>query len=393
MAMWRDSDWLQSHVQRILEFYHPDCIDTAHGGYIAQFDEETGDIYEEQSKHLVATCRFIANYSIGHQLLDRDWCRSACEHGLDFLLDYHHDETQGGFHWIVEGREPVDSKRVCYGHAFVLLALARAKKADITSRDIPLVETTDFVMKQFWEDEYGLCESEYDSTWTQPDTYRGQNANMHTCEALIAVYEATHDDQYLDGALTIAEALTVTLTQDTDGLIWEHYTPTWEHDFTYNRETPNDTFRPWGYQPGHQIEWAKLLAILSRHSDADWLIRRAEELFQLSIDYGWDSDRGGFYYSFDREGAPVVTEKYSWEVAEAIGAAAALYERTNDSQYLDWYDTFWRYATAHMTNPEFGNWYTKVTETNEPIPTTEGIAVEPGYHPIGACTEALRSIE
>jgi mannose/cellobiose epimerase-like protein (N-acyl-D-glucosamine 2-epimerase family) len=393
MTIWRDSDWLQSHVQRILEFYYPDCIDTAHGGYIAQFDEETGDIYEEQSKHLVATCRFITNYSIGHQLLDQDWCRSACEHGLDFLLDYHHDETQGGFHWIVEGREPVNSKRVCYGHAFALLALARAKKADVTSRDIPLVETTDLVMEQFWEDEYGLCKSEYDSTWTQPDTYRGQNANMHMCEALIAVYEAIHDDQYLDDALTIAEALTVTLTQDTDGLIWEHYTPTWEHDFTYNRETPNDTFRPWGYQPGHQIEWAKLLAILSRYSDADWLIRRAEELFQLSIDYGWDPDRGGFYYTFDREGAPVVTEKYSWEVAEAIGAAAALYERTNDSQYLDWYDTFWRYATAHMTNPEFGNWYTKVTETNKPVPITEGIAVEPGYHPIGACTEALRSLE
>lgn len=393
MAMWRDSDWLQSHAQRILEFYHPDCIDTAHGGYIAQVDEETGDIYEEQSKHLVATCRFIANYSIGYQSLDRNWCRLACEHGLDFLLDYHHDEAQDGFHWILEGREPVDSKRVCYGHAFVLLALARAKEAGITSRDIPLVETTDFVMEQFWEDEYGLCKSEYDSAWTQPDTYRGQNANMHICEALIAVYEATYDDQYLHAALTIAEALTITLTQDTDGLIWEHYTPTWEHDFSYNRETPNDTFRPWGYQPGHQIEWAKLLAILSRHSDADWLIRRAEELFQLSIDYGWDPDRGGFYYSFDREGAPVVTEKYSWEVAEAIGAAAALYERTNDSQYLDWYDTFWRYATAHITNPEFGNWYTKVTETNEPVPTTEGIAVEPGYHPIGACTEALRSIE
>lgn len=393
MNQWRSSDWLESHIEQILGFYHPDCLDTTHGGYIAQFNEETGGIYEEQSKHLVATCRFIANYSIGYRLLDRDWCRWACEHGVNFLLDYHHDKTQGGFHWIVEGREPVDSRRVCYGHAFVILALARAKRATVTSREIPLTETVDFVMDQFWEDKYGLCTSEYDATWTHPEDYRGQNANMHMCEALIAAYDVTGEERHLEDALTIARGLTVTLTQETDGLIWEHYTPTWEHDFTYNRETPNDTFRPWGYQPGHQIEWAKLLAVLSRHSDADWLLDRAEELFHLAIENGWDADRGGFYYSFDREGEPVVTEKYSWEVAEAIGATAALSEQTDDSQYSEWYDTFWQYATTHLMNPEFGNWYTKVTEANEPVPTTAGVAVEPGYHPIGACTEALRSLD
>jgi mannose/cellobiose epimerase-like protein (N-acyl-D-glucosamine 2-epimerase family) len=248
-------------------------------------------------------------------------------------------------------------------------------------------------MDQFWEDKYGLCTSEYDATWTHPEDYRGQNANMHMCEALIAAYDVTGEERHLEDALTIARGLTVTLTQETDGLIWEHYTPTWEHDFTYNRETPNDTFRPWGYQPGHQIEWAKLLAVLSRHSDADWLLDRAEELFHLAIENGWDADRGGFYYSFDREGEPVVTEKYSWEVAEAIGAAAALSEQTDDSQYSEWYDTFWQYATTHLMNPEFGNWYTKVTEANEPVPTTAGVAVEPGYHPIGGCTEALRSLD
>jgi mannose/cellobiose epimerase-like protein (N-acyl-D-glucosamine 2-epimerase family) len=392
MTTWRDSDWLRTRVERILEFYHPDCIDTTHGGYVAQFDEETGELYDERSKHLVATCRFIANYALGYQLLDRDWCRSACEHGLNFLLDHHHDETQGGYHWIVEGSDPVDSRRVCYGHAFVVLALARAAAADVGSRAVPLAETVDFVLDRFWEDEYGLCKSEYDPTWTRAEAYRGQNANMHMSEALIAAYEVTGENRYLDDAVTVANALTVRLTQETDGLIWEHYTPTWEHDFTYNREAPTDTFRPWGYQPGHQIEWAKLLATLSRHRDEEWLLPRAAELFHLAVEKGWDSDRGGFYYSLDREGTPVVTAKYSWEVAEAIGAAAALYERTGESQYLGWYDTFWRYATEHTINPEYGNWYTKVTETNEPVPTTEGTAVEPGYHPIGACAEALRSL-
>jgi mannose/cellobiose epimerase-like protein (N-acyl-D-glucosamine 2-epimerase family) len=393
MESWRNPEWLQSNIGRILEFYHPECIDTARGGYIAQLDEETGDIYDEQSKHLVATCRFIANYSIGDQFGGLDWCRSAAEHGLNFLLNHHHDKERGGFHWILDGTEPLDSKRVCYGHAFALLALARAREAGVGSGNVPLEETVTFVMDQFWEEEYGLCKSEYDADWTSAEPYRGQNANMHMCEAMIAAYEATTHERYLDRAMTIAEALTVRLTRDIDGLIWEHYTPEWDHDFEYNRDTPRHTFRPWGYQPGHQIEWAKLLAVLSRHSEADWLVRRAKELFEAAIDKGWDRDRGGFYYSFDLDGNPVVTEKYSWEVAEAIGAAAVLYERTNDSQYAEWYDTFWSYAEANMINPEFGNWYTKVTETNEAVPTTDGVAVEPGYHPIGACLEGVRSFE
>jgi len=393
MATWRDPARLRSTVERILAFYHPDCIDTTHGGYIAQFDEETGVIYETRSKHLVATCRFVANYSIGAQFVGLDWCRSAAEHGVRFLLEHFRDDDRGGFHWILDGTERRDSTRICYGHAFVLLALARAKAAGVGSRTIPLEETAAFVIEQFWEPDRGLCKSEFDADWQRAESYRGQNANMHMCEAMIAAYEATEDDRYLDRATTIAEALTVALTRETDGLVWEHYTPEWEHDFEYNRDTPEDTFRPWGYQPGHQIEWAKLLAILSRYSDADWLEARARDLFEAAIDIGWDQRHGGFYYTLDRDGEPVVTEKYSWEVAEAIGAAAVLYERTGDDDYLDWYDTLWSYADDAMIHPAFGNWYTKVTSTNDPVPTTSGIAVEPGYHPIGACFESLRALE
>ena len=392
MVTFHDPEWVRSNIERILTFYHPECIDTTHGGYIAQFDEESGDIYDTQSKHLVATCRFIANYSLGDQVVGLDWCRSAAEHGVDFLLDRFRDDERGGFHWILDGTEVVDSTRVCYGHAFALLALARAKDAGVGSRDIPLNETADLIMDRFWEEEHGLCKSEYDADWQRADSYRGQNANMHMCETMIAAYEATGAERYLDRAMTIAKALTVTLTQETDGLIWEHYTSDWDHDFAYNRDDPRDTFRPWGYQPGHQIEWAKLLAVLARHREPEWLARRAEELFRAAVDEGWDQDRGGFYYSLDLDMGPVVTEEYSWKVAEAIGAAAVLSEQTNDDYYTEWYDTFWSYAVAELVHPENGNWYTKATETNEPVPTKDGIAVEPGYHPIGACLESLRSL-
>lgn len=383
-------DSLVQYTTRILNFYHPECLDEDYGGYIAQFDEETGDIYDRKSKHLVSQCRFVVNYSVVALINGREESASAAEHGLDFLLGPQRDREHGGFHWLVRGTDPVDSKRVCYGHAFALLAFARVAELDSTRAENSLYELYDFIDERFWEPDQGLCKSTYNADWSETEAYRGQNANMHMCEALIAAYEATGDVQFRDRALTIAEALTVTLAEATDGLIWEHYTPDWEPDFEYNRDEPTHTFRPWGYQPGHQIEWAKLLAVLSRHLDEGWLVPRAEELFEAAIEYGWDDD-GGFYYSFDLDGDPVVTDKYSWEVAEAIGAAAVLYDQTGNDYYLNWYDRFWTYAKSSLVNPMYGNWYTKVTEDNEPVPTQSGVAVEPGYHPIGACLEGIRS--
>lgn len=212
------------------------------------------------------------------------------------------------------------------------------------------------------------------------------------CEALIAVYEATGERRYLERALTVATGVTIELAEKTDGMVWEHYTEDWEPDFEYNRDDPDNTFRPWGFQPGHQIEWAKLLAILSRYSDEPWLCDRAIELFEAAVDHGWDDRRGGLYYSVDLNCEPVVTDKYSWEVAEAIGATTALYERTENPEYLEWYKRFWSYAKSTLINPNHQNWYTKVTVENDPVPTSSGIAVEPGYHPIGACFEAIRSL-
>ncbi|WEL17267.1 Prenyltransferase family protein containing thioredoxin domain [Halorhabdus sp. SVX81] len=388
---YRRADWLVDRLRDVLTFYYPTGIDEEKGGYIVQLDEETGEIYDAESKHLVATTRYVVNCCLGARFEDQQPWLDAAEHGVEFLREGHYDPETGGYDWLLEGAETVDRKRVCYGHAFVLLAYARAHEAGIDGAREGIEATYDLLMEHFWEPAHHLCQSEFDGDFAEASEYRGQNANMHTCEAMLAAHEATGEARYLDRAREIAHALTVDLAGEHDGRLWEHYTESWDHDMEYNREKPKDLFRPWGYQPGHHIEWAKLLAILDRDAEVEWAIDRAEELFEMAIEHGWDDEFGGFYYTFDRDGQPIVEDKYGWPVAEGIGAAAALSERTGDDAYLDWYDRFWEYAQTHLTAPG-GNFYTKLTRANEPIDTDEGPAVEPGYHPIGACFEGLRSL-
>ena len=62
------------------------------------------------------------------------------------------------------------------------------------------------------------------------------------------------------------------------------------------KDNPKHLFRPWGFQSGHQIEWAKLLLTL-RHQlikageereDDKWMIGQAKSLFDRAYKMAWD---------------------------------------------------------------------------------------------------------
>lgn len=388
----RESWWSRQGILNVLNFHYPNSIDHIHGGYISQLDSENGYIYDGQSKHLVSTCRLIYNFSIGELIEGPDWCCSAAKHGLQFLWDHHFDHEQEGFNWLLQGTEPVERDRYCYGHVFVMLACATAMKANIVNSDQYLKSISEILTEHFWEPDHGLFRIKLGPNWESTSSYRGQNANMHACEALLAAYEATNEAIYLKRAYLIAESLVKELVDENNGLLWEHYTKDWEIDRDYNKDDLNHQFRPWGYQPGHHVEWAKLLVMLDRHHDADWFLDRATSLFKVAIEHGWDDVHGGFFYTFDLDGEPVVTEKYTWAIAEAIGASALLARRTEDDWYWKWYDKLWDYAQEYAINSKYGNWYPSLTRENEYHPKEDDRSptIEPGYHPINNCYEALR---
>ena len=85
------------------------------------------------------------------------------------------------------------------------------------------------------------------------DNYRGQNANMHACEAALWAFEATgQKEPYLSRAKTLANSVVKTLgsltvpqkarsaktpqfSEKVAGFIWEHYDTEWNINYDYNR--------------------------------------------------------------------------------------------------------------------------------------------------------------
>jgi mannose/cellobiose epimerase-like protein (N-acyl-D-glucosamine 2-epimerase family) len=249
--------------------------------------------------------------------------------------------------------------------------------------------------KHFWIAADGLYADEASQDWSVLSSYRGQNANMHACEALQAAYQATGERRYLERAYTVAENITRRQAQRCGGLIWEHYDAQWQPDWKFNIDDPENLFRPWGYQPGHFTEWAKLLVQLEARAkgvlqeDLGWLLPTAEKLFQVAVEKGWDAEHGGLCYSL----APDLTicdwHKYFWVQAESMAAAAMLAQRTGKAGYWDWYQRLWDYSWTHFVDHEHGAWFRILDRENRKLSDEKSPAGKVDYHTMGACYDIL----
>ena len=379
-----------------MAFYHPHCIDRKGGGFFQHFRDD-GSIYDFETRHLVSSTRFVFNYAMAATRLDaapslQQEYHDAVAHGIDFLRRRHLNPQSGGYIWLLNGEKVLDDNNHCYGLAFVMLAYASALKAGMQEARGYLRETFDLMQRHFWSADDGLYRDEISADWQVVSPYRGQNANMHSCEAMIAAFEATGDDIYLDRAFTLAHNICIRQAGLTDDLIWEHYDEYWRVDWDYNRDDPQNLFRPWGFQPGHLTEWAKLLLILQRYRAEDWLLPRAQQLFDSALDNAWDPDHGGICYGFSPDGDICDGDKYFWVQAESFAAAALLAVSSGEDKYWDCYDRIWGYSWRHLVDHRYGAWFRILDRQNGKYDDLKSPAGKTDYHTMGACYEVIQSL-
>jgi mannose/cellobiose epimerase-like protein (N-acyl-D-glucosamine 2-epimerase family) len=192
VASFRDRGFLLGHVQDTLRFYAPNVLDPS-GGFFHYFRDD-GSIYNAHSRHLVSSCRYVFNYAMAYREFGDAQHLEYARHGLQFLREGHWDPQLQGYDWELDWRDGkkrvLDATRHCYGLAFVLLAYAHAAMAGIEEARPMIGATFDLMEHRFWDGAAGLYADEASADWIVSG-YRGQNANMHTTEALLAAYEAT----------------------------------------------------------------------------------------------------------------------------------------------------------------------------------------------------------
>jgi mannose/cellobiose epimerase-like protein (N-acyl-D-glucosamine 2-epimerase family) len=401
MPNFRSPEFLTGHILRTLAFYEPVSRDPS-GGFF-HFFKDDGTVYDRRTRHLVSSTRFVFNHAMAYRRFGRPDDLAAARHGLAFV-QHAHVQPGGGYAWQIDWHDAratvQDGTHHCYGQAFVLLAHAHALMAGIDEARVGLEHTWQLMERHFWEPQHALYADEATPPDWQVGPYRGQNANMHACEAMLAAYEATQDMRYLDRAQALAESVTGRLAALADGLVWEHYRDDWSVDWDYNRGDKSNIFRPWGFQTGHLTEWTKLLLQLERvlvaaGREAAWIVPRARHFFDTAMLRGWDAAHGGLVYGFGPDGAVCDGDKYFWVQAESFAAAALLAVRTGDAGdvgYWNWYDRIWAYSWEHFVDHQHGAWYRILTPDNRKISDEKSPAGKTDYHTMGACYDVLRAL-
>jgi sulfoquinovose isomerase len=380
--------WLLDQAQHLIGFYQYACPDPE-GGFFEL--GENGAPQSNPVRSLVVTARMVHNFSLAH-LLGRPGAGPLADHGIRFLQEAYRDRTHGGYFWEVDHEGPRDTSKQAYGHAFVLLAASSALMAQRAGAAELLSDIWSALDTHFWSEADGLVVEEFKEDWTPLSPYRGQNCNMHLVEALLTAAEATHNPLYLQRALRIAERLIRDLTAGNNWRLAEHYTAQWQIDTEYNREDPENMYRPFGSVIGHWPEWSRLLLQIHALSAAppEWLLPAARRLFDAAMDEGWDQQAGGLAYTVDFDGKVLNTDHYQWPISEAISAAARLIQVTADPRYEHWYRTLWDYADGHIIDHARGGWYYVMDGQNRPKNIPGVVTGKPDlYHALQSCLVPL----
>ncbi|MFD5599249.1 AGE family epimerase/isomerase [Leucobacter sp. NPDC058333] len=378
-------DWLGEQTTRLLAFSAP-ALDAA-GGF--SWLDDAGAPVPGAGKQLWINGRYTYSAVVGHLLGYADQAERV-EHGLTFLRSGSLRDTEyGGWRGIAEADDASlnsDAKE-SYGISFVLLAAAAARLAGFDADE--LYADALAVLDRFWDAGVEMYADTWNRDFTELDEYRGQNPNMHLVEAQLLAFEVDGEARHIERATAIARRLIRDVASAHDWRLPEHYHADWRPHLEYGADSPDSQFRPYGATVGHWLEWARLLVQLAAaqrelrgrdgavggsaadaDADADaWILPAAQSLFSRAVTDAWDEDRGGLAFSTDWSGGILNDHRFHWVIAEAIGAATALYRVTGDASYAEWYERFWRYAADHHITGD-GSWIHELDADGAPASGT-----------------------
>ncbi len=377
--------WLYDEANRHYEFFQVSSFNPRGGFH--ELDNAGRPLSPDNAvRQIHVTGRMVHSFVMG-SLMGRPGSDEMVDHGLRYLWEGHRDSKYGGYMWSLDNDRPVDDKKQAYGHAFVLLAASGGKLLGHPLADKLLADVTEVINTHFWDDKAGAMKEEFARDWSAFSDYRGQNSNMHSTEALMAAFEATSDDAYLDKARRIASRIIGQHAKVHDFRVVEHFDEQWILDKDYRN---GDMFRPYGTTPGHWLEWSRLLLQLwvLDGKRAAWMLDAAVALFKQATELGWDKQYGGFFYTLGWDDKPHLNQKLWWPVAEGIGAASFLSEHAPSAFHEEWYRKLWDFAGNHLVDRKQGSWHSELSVDLQPGMTLFDNKPDI-YHALQACVIPL----
>jgi mannose-6-phosphate isomerase len=291
--------------------------------------------------------------------------------GLDYLLAKAKspDGRPGFVHLLAPDGAVLNPLRDTYDHAFVLLALAALYQLN---GDAQVRAEIDSLM-QFFDTVLRSPDGGY-SEGVPATLPRRQNPQMHVFEALIATFDATHDQSFQARAGELFGLFVANLYDGEKQVLGEYFEQDWSR------------IEPVCVEPGHQAEWVWLLKGFERITGCP-TGRHRGQLLASALRYR-DPATGMLVDEGDADGNIRKSTRRCWPQTEIAKAWIAQAEAGEAGAADDARAALQCLHQHYLMHPVAGGWYDQFDAQGRSLVDT--IPASSFYHILCAIAEADR---
>lgn len=371
--------WVTEELERSINFWLKNGIDRKHGGVYTCLDR-TGKIYStDKSVWMQGRCGWIFAY-LCHVYGKKQAWLDASRSCLDFMEKYCINREAGNrmYFTVTEDGKPLRQRRYCFSEGFY--CIANAEYYGVTGEKEHLERA-----KQAYELVYALNHGMKDPTGLGSKTIESTRTGRALADPMIFLNMTSimrrvdpdntpHYDDYANACIhdifTYHHKPELNCTLETVGLNGEFLS-----DFTAGRVV----------NPGHDIECSWFVMEEANRTGNSELHKKAEEVFRMAIENGWDKEFGGLLYFRDCLGNPPEAYEHDmklwWPHNEILIASLMAYRDTKDEYYLEWFKKTLTYCQKVFSDPAFGDWYGYLRRDGKPTePPCKGSTFKGPFH-------------
>ena len=371
--------WIREELDICLNFWLKNGIDKENGGVYTCLDR-TGRIYStDKSVWMQGRCGWIFAYMCHLYGARPEWLE-ASKSCLDFLEAHCINPDADGrmYFTVTADGKPLRQRRYYFSEAFY--CIANAEYYGVTGDEEHLRRA-----KKAYEIYWNLSQGKPDPTGMGPKTIT-ETRNGRGLGIPMILLNVTAVMRRVDPVnAAVYDERSNSCVHD---IFAYHHKP--ELGCTLENVGPNGEFRGEVTEgrivnPGHDIEcsWF-LMEYANLHGDKE-LHEKAQEIFKMAIEKGWDNEYEGLLYFIDALGNPPEAYEHDmklwWPHNEIMIASLMAYRDTKDEYFLNWFKRCMSYVQKVFSDRAYGEWYGYLRRDGLPtMPSTKGSTFKGPFH-------------
>ena len=404
--------WKALLKDRMLPYWHNTTVNSR-GGYrvydsgdrswraqIRSLIKSKDQTQNESMRGVISQSRLLWVFShahlLGYSTPKHDYLKRAA-HGYSYLIETMLDREYGGFYWKTDvDRGVIEPHKILYGQTMAMYGLVEYHRASGLSEPLEYACSIYETIQQKFHDKTHKgwiehCERDFTPlTCTgerlpgMPDIvgFKSGDAHLHLMEALTELYAEVKDASMRD---SLVEAI--------DLLCTKFYPPNVSESCEYRLSdwTPVADDDLSSVSHGHMIEFAWLLlhAQQTLGMPRDW--DHFESLLRHSLRYGFDHDRGGFYFRGKPNELACDTTKFWWVQAEGLSALTDAVAHFDSNEYSDALTQLSNWILNYQIRSDDGVWIVSTDAAGRAQNVKKAGEWKAAYHEVRAITKFVQT--